>query len=81
MNNLVKQTWFQCWILSIIALLIYQSIDVRELADLGRYHQNIPDWIMYFQGLPSPPLSVLLFQMGGWLNGLLSLGIYLGLDI
>ena len=81
MNDLVKQTWFQCWILSIIALLIYQSIDVRELADLGRYHQNIPDWIMYFQGLPSPPLSVLLFQMGGWLNGLLSLGIYLGLDI
>ena len=80
MNDLVKQTWFQCWILSIIALLIYQWIDVRELADLGRYHQNIPDWIMYFQGLPSPPLSVLLFQMGGWLNGLLSIGIYLGLD-
>ena len=81
MNDLAKQTWFQCWILSIITLFIYQWIDIRELADLGRYHQNIPDWIMYFQGLPSPPLSALLFQMGGWLNGLLSLGIHLGLDI
>ena len=81
MKDLEKQTWFQCWMLSISALLIYHWIDVRELSDLGRYHQSLPDWVMYLQGLPSPTLFELLFQIGGWLNGILSLGLFLGMDI
>ena len=81
MKDIEKQTWFQCWIISLAALLIYHWLDARELADLGRYHQMIPDWIMWFQGLPSPPLIDLLFQIGGWLNGILSVGLFFGLDI
>ena len=81
MNGIYKQTWFQCWMISIATFFLYNRIDSRELVDLGRYYQSIPDWVMWYQGRPSPSIFELVFQIGGWLNAVLSVFVFLDVNV
>ena len=58
----------------------YWSQDNRPLVDLGRYYQAIPDWWMFAESPSFEMFIMLITQMGGWLNAVLALLIWLTND-
>ena len=78
MNHKTMTThWWMYWLFSVSSMSLYWYLDSRPLVDLGRYYQSIPDWWLWMQQPNFQMFWGLLSQLGGWLNALLAIGVWL----
>ena len=68
--------WWMYWLFSVFSMSLYWYIDSRPLVDLGRYYQSIPDWWLWMEQPNSQMFWGLLSELGGWLNALLAIGVW-----
>lgn len=81
MNHKTMTThWGMYWLFSVFSMSLYWYFDSRPLVDLGRYYQSIPDWWLWVEQPSIQMFWGLLSQLGGWLNAMLAIGVWLFSD-
>lgn len=73
----LERYWWVYWLISVLSMSVYWYLDSRPLVDLGRYYQSISDWWLWIERPTIQMFVGLLSQLGGWLNVLLAMGIWL----